>query len=433
MLFRSLHRFGTLTMALLLALVFAASAMAQTASLTLVKETFAPGELITCYFTAPADLPQDAWFGLIPSDVPHGDEATNDQHDTWYEYVSGRTEGNIQVYAPDTPGSYDIRLNYSDGGGAELASVTFTVGGANSLTLESTTYAPGETITLFFTAAADLPENAWVGLIPSEVPHGDEATNDQHDMAYEYVSSRTSGSMTFAAPTTPGSYDFRLNYSDSGGAELASVTFTVQGQAMGMGNSVATDQASYAPGDTILVFFTAAPGLPQDAWVGLIPSETPHGDEATNDQYDLAYEYVSGRVEGEMYFVAPSTPGSYDIRLNYSDGGGEELATVTFSVGDAASLTLDRTTFAPGESVTVYFTAPSDLPDNAWVGLIPSSTPHGDEATNDQHDLAYEYVSGRTSGSMTFSAPTTPGSYDFRLNYSDSGGDELTSVTFTVQ
>ena len=219
---------------LLLLAAFAPAAAAQQGALTLAKTDFAPGELITCYFTASADLPQNAWIGLIPSATPHGDEAVNDQYDQWYEYLSGRTDGYVQAPAPTTPGSYDFRLNSSDIGGAELASVTFTVGGqvmgapGSSLTLDRTSFAPGETITLNFTAAPDLPQNAWVGLIPSATPHGDEAVNDQYDTAYEYVSGRASGQMTFAAPTTPGSYDFRLNYSDTGGAELASVTFMVQ-------------------------------------------------------------------------------------------------------------------------------------------------------------------------------------------------------------
>jgi hypothetical protein len=33
-----------------------------------------------------------------------------------------------------------------------------------------------------------------------------------------------------------------------------------------------------------------------------------------------------------MEFIAPSAPGSYDLRMNESDNGGRELASVTITV-----------------------------------------------------------------------------------------------------
>ncbi len=33
-----------------------------------------------------------------------------------------------------------------------------------------------------------------------------------------------------------------------------------------------------------------------------------------------------------MEFIAPSVPGSYDLRMNESDDGGRELASITFTV-----------------------------------------------------------------------------------------------------
>ncbi len=65
--------------------------------------------------------------GVNPSDVPHGSEDTNDQHDLQYRYLSGKTSGTLSFDAPEQPGSYDIRLHDTDGGGTEIASVTFTV------------------------------------------------------------------------------------------------------------------------------------------------------------------------------------------------------------------------------------------------------------------------------------------------------------------
>jgi hypothetical protein len=66
-----------------------------------------------------------------------------------------------------------------------------------------------------------------VGIIPSEVPHGSESVNDRNDLTYQYLRGRTGGVLTFRAPPAPGNYDFRMNDSDNGGRELASVPFKV--------------------------------------------------------------------------------------------------------------------------------------------------------------------------------------------------------------
>jgi len=97
------------------------------------------------------------------------------------------------------------------------------------------------------------------------------------------------------------------------------------------------------------------------------------------------------------------------------------------------SLNTDKSVYAPGETISVTFSAPAGLPTDAWVGIIPSSVPHGDEAQNDTYDLTYQYLNGMTTGTIVFSAPLLPGTYDFRMNDSDSNGKEITSVTFTVQ
>ena len=44
------------------------------------------------------------------------------------QYLSGKTKGDAVLYAPDTPGSYDVRLHDSDSDGKEVFYVAFTVG-----------------------------------------------------------------------------------------------------------------------------------------------------------------------------------------------------------------------------------------------------------------------------------------------------------------
>ncbi len=98
------------------------------------------------------------------------------------------------------------------------------------------------------------------------------------------------------------------------------------------GRAVATDKSVYAPGETISVTFSTPTKLPDNAWIGIIPSNVPHGDEAQNDTYDLTYQYLNGMVSGTLAFTAPSTPGSYDVRMHDTDNNGKEIASVTFTV-----------------------------------------------------------------------------------------------------
>jgi hypothetical protein len=98
----------------------------------------------------------------------------------------------------------------------------------------------------------------------------------------------------------------------------------------------------------------------------------------------------------------------------------------------SAGLSLNRDRYTPGEAIVVNFTAPASYPNDAWIGIIPAQVPHGSEAENDRHDLTYQYLQKRTSGSMTFTAPAAPGNYDLRLHDTDNNGKEVASVSFQV-
>ena len=110
----------------------------------------------------------------------------------------------------------------------------------------------------------------------------------------------------------------------------------------------------------------------------------------------------------------------------------EETTTPEAPSAAGPSLTIDKYSYSPKETITVTFTAPTGYQDNAWIGIIPSHVPHGDEATNDQYDLTYQYLKGMTSGTMVFAAPDIPGSYDVRMHDTDDNGKEVASVSFVV-
>lgn len=96
------------------------------------------------------------------------------------------------------------------------------------------------------------------------------------------------------------------------------------------------------------------------------------------------------------------------------------------------TLSLSKTTFKPGENIEVTYKTDSTS-STAWIGVIPSATPHGTEEGNDAADVSYVYLNGVASGTKTMVAPSTTGSFDLRLNESDAGGKELASITFKVE
>jgi len=203
-----------------------------------------------------------------------------------------------------------------------------------TLRLEKTRFAPGEEIRVFFTALAGYAADAWVGLVPSQIPHGDEVVNDRHVGHYEYLRSRPSGVLTFQAPAQPGNWDLRMNDSDQQGREVASFGFTVEERRSRVAFAPALRLAKmfYAPGEEIVINFTAPASYPENAWIGILPSGVPHGDEAVNDAYDVCYQYLEGRTTGTVRLVAPAQPGRWDVRMHDTDSNGREVASLTFAV-----------------------------------------------------------------------------------------------------
>jgi hypothetical protein len=199
-----------------------------------------------------------------------------------------------------------------------------------SLSVDKTVVAPGAEITVTFTAGSGFKENAWIGIIPSNIPHGNESQNDEHDLVYKYLDNQPQGTFTFTAPGQAGSYDFRMHDTDADGKEVASVTFTVQ--LFKEGATLKLDKEEYTPGEEMRVTFTAPGVWGAGAWIGIIPSDVPHGSEEENDQHDISYRYLEEKTAGLLTFEAPDKAGAYDIRMHDTDNNGNEITSVSFQV-----------------------------------------------------------------------------------------------------
>ena len=122
------------------------------------------------------------------------------------------------------------------------------------------------------------------------------------------------------------------------------------------------------------------------------------------------------------------------LKAEESGGAGVDGNTaVTLPTTLDGSMKLDNNNYKTGAAVEVTLVINTPLADDAWVGIVPSETPHGLESDSDTVDTTYAYISNAQDGKIILYAPTTAGSYDVRLFNTDAAsGVELASTIITV-
>jgi hypothetical protein len=90
------------------------------------------------------------------------------------------------------------------------------------------------------------------------------------------------------------------------------------------------------------------------------------------------------------------------------------------------SLSTDATSYYPSAPITVSWEAPADHSGSDWVAMYAAG------ASNNSY-LAYQYVPAGTSGTLTFNAPTTVGTYEFRYLHNNGYTSVTSSNSFIVQ
>ena len=408
-----------------------------TTTLSVSAPEFAPGTRVTVSFAVSESLPADAWIGLVPSDTPHGDAAANDLSALDYRFLGGQTAGELPFFAPDAPGAYELRLFASRTDGAELASAAFAVVATEpepvpeppaiepTLVLSTTAAEPGDPVEVGFTAPAAWPPQAAVVLLP--------VGNDTAVIEQLPLNGATEGTVVLTAPEA-GDYEVRLV--DGSGGSFAAVSLSVTAPAevpTSFDITLSIDRDTFRPGQPIVASFEGLPGNTND-WLTLVAADAP--DDAYTEWY-----YTEGAVAGAMTFSAPE-PGDYEIRVLLAGSSNVVSARIPVVVegppepptpARTPGLTLAQAVYAPGEPIIVGFSAPSEFPDQAWIALMPADRPHGSEALNDGNYLDWRYINADRAGQLTFTAPTEPGRYDFRLHDGDGPGAlEVTSIAFDV-
>jgi hypothetical protein len=340
--------------------------------------------------------------------------------------TSGATTAALSFTMPTTAGTYQLRF-FANNVYTLLATAPVTVAGSTSpatIVPSTTSGAPGATVTA---TVANGPGNTadWIGLY--SVGAADSTYVD-----YKYLnglktvptSGVTSASVTFTMPTTPGTYQFRFFANNVFTLLATGATITVSGTAPPpppppTGASITVSTTSVATGAPVTATIANGPANTGD-WVGLYMVGAP---DASYVDYrflnGLKTLPASGLSSATLTFTMPTVPGTYQFRF-FANNVFTLLATsATITVGGggggAPTVTASATSVARGGTVNaIVANGPANPAD--WVGLYLVGA-------SDGQYVDYKFLNGTkivpstgvSSATISFTVPTTPGTYELRF------------------
>ena len=134
----------------------------------------------------------------------------------------------------------------------------------------------------------------------------------------------------------------------------------------------------------------------------------------------------SSQVRASITGADIAAVGTAQVSVTTPPPGGGTSGSLTFTIAPAPTLSVSTTTAAPGASVTVTLTGGLGGALD-WLAFAPTSAPNTSY-------LTYTFVgAGVTTRTWTVTAPSTPGTYEFRLFPNNGFTRAATSVTVTVQ
>jgi len=315
------------------------SANANAASLTLVPDGWSSSAQVTINWSV-TSLASGAWIGVYAVGSPDNASYLTSKS------ISG-TSG-VVSFGLLANGSYEARL-FGDGFYSQkLATVAFTVvTPAGSISLSSSAVKVRESTSVTWSSQPGITSDGWVGIYPP----GANEFGFLADIPIQYVAAGTGGKLTFTAPNTAGSYEFRL-FADYGyTVKIATASFTVA-ELVG---SMVPGKSGYSGGETVTLAWTADAALPDGAWIGIYPSGTD------NKFGFVTYKTVTAGSSGSVAFAGLAS-GSYEARLFRDATYDRKIGSASFSIG-VATTTTSSTTSTTTTSTTTTSTTTTTLAD----------------------------------------------------------------------
>ena len=390
------------------------------------------------------------WVAVCPPSATSGCTDWKYLNGTRAAPASGLTGATLTFAVPTTAGQYMLKFFVNDTQTVLATSVAVTVTGGDggggggsatpSVTPSVTTVAAGATLTA---SVANGPGNRldWVALCPPSATSGCTDWKYLNGTRAAPASGLTGATLTFAVPTTAGQYMLKFFVNDTQTVLATSVAVTVTGGDGGGGGGSATPSVTpsvttVAAGATLTASVANGPGNRLD-WVALCPPSATSGCTDWKYLNGTRAAPASGLTGATLTFAVPTTAGQYTLKFFLNDTQTLLATSVTVTVTGGGgggsvtpSVTPSVTTVAAGANLTATVAnGPGNLYD--WVGLYAS----GSTTLLDWKYLSGTRVApatGLTGAAVTFTAPTTPGSYDLRFFPNNSFTLLATSVPVTV-
>jgi RHS repeat-associated protein len=307
---------------------------------------------------------------------------------------------------PAYAGSYEARLFAGETFDLLAESATITVSAPSTpssptLVPNATAVAPSGQITVRL-AGGYGGSTDWFAFAAASAPNSSY-------LNWTYVGSAvTARDWTITAPSTEGTYEFRLFLNNGYTLAATSVDVTVTDDPPDLpsgGGSIELSTTSAAPGASVTV---TVDNVPTDSghWLALARTSD------ANPTYRAWKGVYIGTASDQWNVTMPPFAGTYEIRLFDGDGFERDATSspITVSAPSApsqATLYSGAIAAGPGNSVTVRLMAGAGASSN-WLALATVG------AANTSY-VAWTYVgTGVTDRDWTVNMPSTPGDYEFR-------------------
>lgn len=357
----------------------------------------------------PADFSGSLTLGSAGDERLHDTIATSKPDITG---AAGSTE--LTFYSVVQPGVYDLRVVDAEGEPMALTEIRISVASA-TLTIEKDSFLPREEIKVAFAGMAG-NERDFVSIVKKGEPA------DRQGSTRAATGAAAEGSVVIAAPAEPGEYELRAWYGRDARVR-ARVPFTVRGPEQppeitsDEAPALATAASSFTANETILVRYARMPAS-GGQYVYLAVPGSAEGDY-------VAYRDAKG-ADGITEFELPPEPGAYELRLI---AAGKVLAWTPVTVAalggvQMATLKLEKTSFAPGETITVAFENMSGS-GNDYVAIAEAGARY-------RQYVSYVSTKGEVAGTAELKAPEKAGTYEIRAFYRDDARILRGAITVTV-
>ena len=292
------------------------------------------------------------------------------------------------------------------GGGVSNA-LPFSATPPAVLTVNATAVAPGTSVTMTLTNG---PGGAydWLSLAATTAANSSYVT-------FTYVGAGvTTRTWTVTMPSTPGTYEFRLFLNNGYTRAATSPTVTVSA---GINPAPSISSLSPARASAGAAAFTLT----------VNGAGFAAGSEVRWNGAPRTTTFVnSTQLRASIAAADVAVPATAQVTVFSPAPGGGTSAPVAFTIAPPPVLTVSATTVAPGSQITVTLTnGAGGLYD--WLSFAPVSAANSSFVT-------FVYVGGgTTSRTWTVTAPSTPGTYEFRLFLNNTYTRAATSPPVIVQ